>query len=47
MKKIILTAFVALAAIATGAQTKKVSLKTLQFRDPCILADKPSHTYYL
>lgn len=47
MKKTILTALLVLAAVAAGAQTKKVSLKTLPFRDPCILADKASHTYYL
>ena len=47
MKKLVFTAILVLAAIAASAQMKKVSLGDLRFRDPYILADTHSRTYYL
>ena len=47
MRKNILTVMLGLMSLATAAQEKTVSLTDLQIRDPYILADKASATYYL
>lgn len=47
MRKSIITFLLCLTSLAIGAQEKTLSLTDLQIRDPYILADKASSTYYL
>lgn len=47
MRKSIITVLLCLTSLAIGAQEKTLSLTDLQIRDPYILADKASSTYYL